>query len=60
MNKTQTRAWLKRMREAIADAEKSLKEDDGAYVLDCMADILGSASEVQMAWEDTLDERLGR
>jgi hypothetical protein len=51
MNKTETRAWLKRAREDIRDIEASLKAGNTEAVSDYAGDLSCVGAEIQTAFQ---------
>lgn len=52
MTKAEVRAWLKRIREDVRDAEQALAAGDLDGVRGAMEDASGSAGEVQIACDE--------
>lgn len=52
MTKTEARAWLRRSREAVRQAELALRENDPASLLDAVQEMSGSACEIETALTD--------
>jgi Zn-dependent protease with chaperone function len=59
MNKTQARNYLKRIREAVRDAEAALTAGDAEALQGALNEISGSTGEIDSALNDTYGDGLG-